>query len=257
MILVACILSGACSVVKKGSTPTGPSTTAPATPSGSNNPPTTPTNPTQSGDTAEQALASCKVSNSPVDVASWPITTQITSLVMRPSANANAGLEFFFSKRGHVLGHWPDWTPPGWAGPIQYTVWAGVKISGQWYCSGIIEMWWDRVATGAPILTDFARNWVYDSRWGGMTKYQPKAGEQMFFVVTAGDARGFTGVTSVRERSQAVFVNVPVGDTGTFTFTTSLTGVDISGFTEPVYDQGNNLFMLEQERLHRDDRNEL
>ena len=36
---------------------------------------------------------------------------------------------------------WPDYTPPGWDGPLQYTVWAVVNVNGRWYTSGFIQMW--------------------------------------------------------------------------------------------------------------------
>ena len=162
-------------------------------------------------------LSTAVVWNSPADVASWAKTTKITQLTMLPENSPAPGLSFDFAARAT----WPDYTPPGWEGPIQYTVWAGVNISGVWHVSGIIQMWRDRAATGAPILTNnnFARNWVYDQRWGAMQGYQPVAGEAMIFFVTAGNARGMTTVTSVRERSNVVMVNLPANDNGVFRFT--------------------------------------
>jgi hypothetical protein len=126
----------------------------------------------------------------------------------------DAGLSFTFSANGF----WPDYTPPGWGGPIQYTVWAVVNIGGQWYTSGFIQMWRTRGYTGAPIISDFAVNWAYDSRWGPMMGHQPHAGEQMGFFVTAGDARGVGTVTSVRERSNVILVTLPAGDSGSFSY---------------------------------------
>jgi hypothetical protein len=152
------------------------------------------------------------VYNSPADIASWPATTRITRLTMRPSGSTSPGVSIDFGN------NWPDYTPPGWSGSVQYTVWAVVKVNGHWYTSGFIEMWRGRDSTGAPILSDFARNWAYDSRWGPMAGYQPQVGDQMGFFVTAGDARGFSGVTSVRERSNVVVVSLPPGDSGTFGF---------------------------------------
>ena len=148
------------------------------------------------------------VYNSPRDVASWAVTTRITRVTMRPSN----GVSIDFNN------NWPDFTPPGWSGTIQYTVWAVVQVNGHWYTSGFIEMWRGRDGTGAPILSEFARNWAYDSRWGPMAGHQPQVGEQMGFFVTAGDARGFSGVTSVRERSNVVIVSLPAGDNGSFGF---------------------------------------
>ena len=101
-------------------------------------------------------LSSAVIHNSPLNVASWPITSRINAVELRPN-----GIYFDFSKKDGP-GRWPDWTPPGWDGPLQYTVWAAVNIGGQWYTSGFIQMWRGRASTGAPILSDFARNWAYD-----------------------------------------------------------------------------------------------
>lgn len=158
-------------------------------------------------------LAQAEVWNSPRDIASWPARSTITRLDM----GNPAGLSFEFSTKQS----WPDYTIPGWDGPLQYTVWALVNINGRWYTSGFIQMWRGRPSTGAPILTDFARNWAYDSRWGPMMGYQPHVGEQMGFFLSAGNARGVDAVTSLRERTNVVSVALPAGDTGVFTFSSS------------------------------------
>lgn len=179
-------------------------------------------------------LSQATVYNSPPDIASWPITTAITRLEMQPTAGAAPGVSLTFSAQNT----WPDYTPPGWDGPLQYTVWAVFNINGHWVTSGFIQMWSGRGNTGAPLLTDFAINWAYDSRWGPMNGYQPHVGEQVGFFVSAGDARGNRGVTSVRERSNVVVVNLPANDTGVFTFApramtrTILTG-DFTGDGRP------------------------
>src|SRR5438128_2711838 len=128
-------------------------------------------------------LSQAAVYNSPADVASWPITAGITTLQMRPRGVRPDGLAF----TSPAIDKWPNYTPPGWDGPIQYTVWAVVRINGQWYTSGFIQMWHTRASTGAPILTDFAINWAYDNRWGPMRGHQPQVGEQMGFFLTAGN----------------------------------------------------------------------
>jgi hypothetical protein len=171
-------------------------------------------------------LSQAAVYNSPTDIASWPVTTTITRLEMQPTGAPAEGVSLVFSAQNT----WPDYTPPGWGGPLQYTVWAVLKINGQWVTSGFIQMWNGRPSTGAPILADFALDWAYDGRWGPMAGYQPQVGEQMGFFVSAGNARGVGTVTSVRERSNVVLVNLPANDTGVFTFagrgntTTVLTG---------------------------------
>jgi hypothetical protein len=93
-------------------------------------------------------------------------------------------------------------------------------------------MWRERPSTGAPILTDFARNWVYDGRWGAMANYQPQVGEQMGFFVSAGNARGVGTVTSVRERTNVVVVSLPANDIGVFAFPATrrtIAALDVDG----------------------------
>src|SRR5450759_1145309 len=70
-------------------------------------------------------LSKAAVYNSPLDIASWPVTTAITRLDMQPQA-PNYGLSFTFSAQNT----WPDYVPPGWTGGLQYTVWAVVKVNG-------------------------------------------------------------------------------------------------------------------------------
>jgi hypothetical protein len=155
-------------------------------------------------------LGQAQVYNSPRDIASWPATATITRIDMSSSTGIN--IEFTTKQS------WPDVVPPGFSGPLEYTVWAVVNINGQWYTSGFIQMWRGRASTGAPIIAQFAQNWAYDARWGPMMGYQPHAGEQMGFFVSAGNARGEGAVSSVRERSNVVLVSLPAGDNGSFPF---------------------------------------
>ena len=153
-------------------------------------------------------LSLATVYNSPGDIASWAVTTKITSLV---SSGCNQGISLAFSAQQS----WPDYTPPGFEGALQYTVWAVVNVNGQWNTSGFVQMWNGRPGTGSPILPlscGFPVNWAYDARWGPMNGYQPQAGEQMGFFVSAGNARGEGNVTSVRERSNVVVIGVPAGN---------------------------------------------
>jgi hypothetical protein len=158
-------------------------------------------------------LRQATVYNSPADVASWPITTRITRLEM---LGCSGGIAPTFAAQNT----WPNYTPPGWDGPLQYTLWAVVNVNGHWNTSGFIQFWKGRENTGAPILPlscGFPVNWAYDQRWGPMNGYSPRVGEQMGFFVTAGDARNVGGVTSLRERSNVVVVNLPP-DFGVFTW---------------------------------------
>jgi hypothetical protein len=159
-------------------------------------------------------LATVAVYNSPADIASWPVTGTITRVDTSPSF----GWAFQFT----TSDRWPDYVPPGWAGALQYTVWAVVRVGGQWCTSGFVEMWRGRGDTGAYQTsswhTEFPTNWAYDGRWGPMTGYYPNPGDQMGFFLSAGDARNQGGVTSVRERTNVVVVTLPAGDRGSFTY---------------------------------------
>ena len=163
----------------------------------------------------QMTLGTAHVYNSPPDIASWAATGCITRLTM----SSSAGLSFDFT----TVNSWPDVVPPGWDGPLLYTVWAVVNQGGTWNTSGFIQMWRGRGSTGAPILAEFARNWAYDARWGPMAGYQPHAGEQMGFFLSAGNARGVTTVTSLRERTNVVVVPLPPGDNGSFAFSLART----------------------------------
>jgi hypothetical protein len=155
-------------------------------------------------------LSQATVYNSPNDVASWPVTTAITQLKIRPTGDPLEGVSLTFSAQQT----WPD-TVTGFTG-LQYTVWAVWYAAGQWNASGIIQMWRGRPDTGASILSGFASYWIYDPRWGPGWGHQPVVGERMGFFVTAGDARGVSGVTSLRERSNVVVINLPANDSGDF-----------------------------------------
>jgi hypothetical protein len=186
---------------KKSSTPEPAPTPAP-TPAPASIP-ATPSAPEPAAD--QMDLSQAAVYNSPADVAGWPITTRITHL---ESLGCNGGLALTFSAQNS----WPNYTPPGWDGPLQYTLWAVVNVNGRWNTSGFIQFWRGRENTGAPILPlscGFPVNWAYDARWGPMNGYRPGVGERMGFFVTAGDARNVGTVTSLRERSNVVVVDLP------------------------------------------------
>jgi hypothetical protein len=155
------------------------------------------------------------VFNSPRDIADWPVTGRITEMQIHPSRSPNEGCSFVFDQADR----WPTTAEnmPSGMGGLQYTVWPVVRINGQWVTSGIIEMWRGRPNTGSP-PSKLGEDWAYDGRWGPMAGYMPAVGEQMGFFLSAGDARGVGTVTSVRERTAVVLINLPANDEGTFTF---------------------------------------
>jgi hypothetical protein len=143
--------------------------------------------------------------NSPDDLASWPITTTITDVNITA-----AGIHVDFSKRDGP-GRWPDVTPPGWSGPLEYTLGMCLDISGQWYCSSTIEYWNGLDRSGGP-PSQYALNWFYDpNRWAPMTYHQPATGETIGFFVCEGDCRNnhSGSLSPLRERSNVVLVAMP------------------------------------------------
>ena len=71
--------------------------------------------------------------------------------------------------------------------------------------------------------TDFASNWAYDARWGPMMGHRPVTGEQMGFLVTAGNARDTrTGRATTPGTVECRRVPLPAGDSGVFSFSSAL-----------------------------------
>jgi hypothetical protein len=165
-----------------------------------------------SGPTDAINLNQAIILNSPSDFASWPITTTITALSMGPG-----GVGVQFDKQDGP-NRWPDVTPPGWGGPLQYTLGMALNIGGQWYASAVVEFWYGLPASGGP-PSQFAANWFYDaSRWAPMTYHQPAPGEIIGFFVCEGDCRNNVDGTlsPLRERSNVVLVPMPANDNGSF-----------------------------------------
>lgn len=154
------------------------------------------------------------IRDSPATLASWPITTAIRVLELRPN-----GIHVEFSKQAGP-GRWPDWTPPGWDGALQYTLGMALNIGGQWYASAPIEFWYGLDESGGP-PSQYALNWFYaPTRWAPMTTHQPAVGETIGFFVCAGDCRGrIDGHGSpVKERSNVVLVKMPTNAGARYTF---------------------------------------
>jgi len=165
-----------------------------------------------SGPVANDAfsLAGASVYASPAGVASWPATATISSISFRSD-----GVAVEFSKKNGP-GRWPDVIPPGWDGPIQYTLWIAMNIGGRWHTCGTIEYWSGLAASGGDVTRNnqIAANWTYQC--GPMAR-QPAPGEQVGFFVTAGDQR-LKDVAATHERSNTIIVPFPSSAGQTFTF---------------------------------------
>jgi hypothetical protein len=160
------------------------------------------------------SLTMATILNSPPDIGSWPETTNITDLEMRPS-----GIHIEFDKLDGP-NRWPDVVPPGFNGGIEYTLGMVLNINGHWYASAPIQMWNGLDQGGGP-PSEYALNWFYDpARWAPMTFHQPGVGETIGMFVAEGSTRNDTlGLSSpLRERSNVVFIPMPDDNGATYTF---------------------------------------
>jgi len=159
-------------------------------------------------------MSQATILNSPTDLASWPASAAITTLDLGPN-----GIFVDFTKKNGA-GSWPDITPPGWSGPLQYTLGMCLSISGRWYCSAVVEFWRGLDRAGGP-PQEFALNWFYDpARWAPMTGHQPSVGETIGFFVCAGDCRNNVhgDLSPVKERTNVVLISMPGSGGGTYRF---------------------------------------
>jgi hypothetical protein len=150
-------------------------------------------------------MSAAAIYNSPSDLASWNVSTAITSVNF-----LGDGISVQFSKKDGA-GRWPDVTPPGWDGPLEYTLGMCLNISGQWDCSAVIQVWNGLDPAGGP-PSGIGQNWFYDPlRWGPMTGHQPAHGETIGIFVCEGDCRNNTkgDLSPLRERSNVVLVKFP------------------------------------------------
>ena len=172
--------------------------------------------------------------DNPADLADWPVTTTITRVDFQQ--NGGGGVHVEFSLRDGA-GSWPDITPPGWDGPLQYTVGLVEFIDGHWYGSAAIQFWRGLDASGGNVAVDvstmmqctafghdstcqIARNWYYDGRWGALANYQPATGEIIGVFVVAGNVRVVPdgSQSPVRERSNVVLVRMPDASGASYSF---------------------------------------
>jgi len=185
-----------------------------ATPPPTPVPPTTDPNPVPASAADMVSLSLATILNSPRDLGRWPITTGIGLVDI-----SAGGVRVDFSKKSGP-GRWPDTTPPGWDGPLQYTLGMVLNIDGQWYASAPVQFWYGLERAGGP-PSQYALNWFYDpGRWAPMTYHQPAVGEQIGFFVCAGNCRNITDSSGspVRERSNVVLVTMPTDAGATFRF---------------------------------------
>src|SRR5262249_20047163 len=159
-------------------------------------------------------LSNAIIRNSPASVGSWPVTSAIRVVEIRPN-----GIPGECSKQAGP-GRWPAVVPPGWDGPLQYTLGMMLSINGQLYASAPVQFWYGLQVSGGP-PSQYATNWFYDpGRWAPMTYHQPAVGEPIGIFACAGNCRNdVTGAGSpVKERTNVVVVTMPTDAGARFTF---------------------------------------
>ncbi len=155
-------------------------------------------------------LSAAQIVNAP-DVRGWAQTAKITEVWFDGSVT-----RVNFTKKDGP-DRWPDVVPPGWDGSLQYTLWLFLKINEQWVGSGFVQFWYGRDGSGSPADPDvpsvYHEHWYYGTRWSPMQEHGPiKAGEQIGFMVTSGNARDSVGPFGPQERSNVVVF--PATDNG-------------------------------------------
>lgn len=170
-------------------------------------------------DGSELDLSLVTLYANPPTLASWPVTTQLSALDF-----SDSGVHVVFDRQDGAS-RWPDVIPPGWDGPLQYTLGMVECIDGEWYGSAVLEYWYGLDAMGGNVALDdqIAVNWFYDAgRWGLLAGRQPATGEVVGFFVAAGNLRNITAddpaQSPVMERSNVVLVPFPDVAGATYTF---------------------------------------
>jgi hypothetical protein len=160
---------------------------------------------------------------SPADLGYWPETAKITLVNLAPD-----GIVVDFDKRDGP-NRWPDESFGG--GSIEYTLGMCLNISGQWYCSAVVQFWYGRELSAGGIPSQVSYNWFYDpGRWGPMVGYQPQPGETVGFFVGSGNLRGrndpgYVTCPRVCERSNVALVPWSEDGSGYFTFSNAVKSI--------------------------------
>jgi hypothetical protein len=146
-----------------------------------------------------------RIWDGPPDLAVWPEAARITSIEF-----TGASMRVDFDRR-EGANRWPDQIPPGFQGPLQYTLGMCRNLEGNWHCAGVVQFWYGRNMDDTAEPSRFWREWWYDgARWGPLAVYRPQEGEIVGVFVGAGDLRGRTWTREtcpgVCERSNVAFV---------------------------------------------------
>ena len=124
-------------------------------------------------------LANVQFHGSP-DVRSWPVTSEITELRLRPGT---------LHLRHTREVEWPD--VPYETTTQESTLWVFVRIDGQWHATGAERIRPNQFDKPEPDrVSQWIKEWLYNPQmWGPMANYVPAPGELVGFMLTAGIQR--------------------------------------------------------------------
>jgi hypothetical protein len=150
-------------------------------------------------------INTAKFWDNPPDVAVWEETAKITYVEF-----TGFSMRVDFDRRTGP-GKWEQHIPPGWAGPLQYTLGMCRFVENGWHCSAVVQFWDGRSLDDTSPPSRFWREWWYDgARWGPLATHPPVEGEIVGIFVGSGDLRfrGYTRATcpNVCERSNVQMV---------------------------------------------------
>jgi hypothetical protein len=162
-------------------------------------------------------FSTAKFWDTPPDLGDWPETAKITAIDFTGDA-----MVVDFDRRDGA-NRWPDQIPPGFSGPLEYTLGMCRFVEGGWHCAGIVEFWYDRPLDQTAPPSRFWREWWYDgARWGPLATNPPAEGELVGVFVGSGDLRGRTWTRAtcpgVCERSNIQFVPFIMNSTASFRY---------------------------------------
>jgi hypothetical protein len=162
-------------------------------------PPAAPPSPSAPGGFTLNAVSI--IGGSP-DVRGWPITSQLTALRF-----GGGKIYIDHTKRGR-------WPGVDIGGALQEaTIWVFFNINGRWHATGGERLRPGQTDKDLSEPSQIGPGWLYaKDRWGVMAGYQPRPGELVGFMITAGSTRADDNAP-VKERTGVVLIPFPADRT--------------------------------------------
>ena len=128
-------------------------------------------------------IRTAKFWDNPPDAGTWPIGAHVNYVEF-----TGFSLRVDFDRR-EGPNKWPNLIPPGFMGPLQYTLGMCRNIGGQWHCSAVVQFWEGRSLDDTSAPSRFWREWWYEGgRWGPLADLVgPAEGETVGIFVASGD----------------------------------------------------------------------